>query len=234
MEKTNQYYCACDWQAGRQEDKWSVRSDLKLLRLFLISLVEPVPLQTNDSLYWEQGERCVAVLSCFPAHAKISTAGMLMTLSKRRRPLSLLLLMAALRATHPLMQNHIIGVCICLCVRTLCICNHSSVGTDPSPSVLSCRLVRINTLSHMCSFPKSHSHMCTLNKTLNTICMHTQTHTHTTSTTPSYQLKQILSLCPPSSNTATGWGHDSCQVDGVSWFITPIAFVLPNQASRIH
>ncbi len=58
---------------------------------------------------------------------------------------------------------------------------------------------------------------------------HTHTYTRTTSTTPSYQLKQILSPCPPSSNTATGWGHDSCQVDGVNWFITAIAFTLPNQ-----
>lgn len=177
MEKTNQYYSACDWQAGKQEDKWSVRNDLKLLRLFLISLVESVPLQTNDSLYWEQGESCVAVLSCFPMHAKISTAGMLMTLSKRCRLLSLLLLMAALTATHSLVQNHIIGVCICLCIDTLCIYTHSRIGTGPSLSMLSCRLVNINMLSHMCSFPKSHSHTCTLNKTLNTICMHTHTHT---------------------------------------------------------
>lgn len=149
-----------------------------------------------------------------------------MTLSKRWRPLSLPLLMAALRATHSLVQNHIIGVRICLCIHTLC--DHSSMGAEPSLSVLSSRLcIYVNTLSHMGSFPKSHSRICTLSKTLNTICMHT--HTRTTSATPSYQLKQILSLCPPSSNTATGWGHDSCQVDGVSWFITAIAFILPNQ-----
>lgn len=54
-------------------------------------------------------------------------------------------------------------------------------------------------------------------------------HIHTSFTAAGYQLKQILSLRPPSSNAATGWGHDSCQVDGVSWFIAAITFILPNQ-----
>lgn len=100
----------------------------------------------------------------------------------------MLLFMAAVSVIHSHTQAHGIGLCTCTCSRTLCIDNHSSARTDPWLSSLSCILVYIVVL-----FAEV-THTLTINKH-KYVCSHK--HTHSTSTTPSYQLKQILSFSPP-------------------------------------
>lgn len=136
----------------------------------------------------QRAGRCVAVLSCFPVHAKISTAGMLTTPSWSCRPL-----------------------------KQSCILGHTLAPLKSHYRCVFCRLLASIITGAVRTFPKA-----PLNKHAHTQVQPLQLR--------AISLNKYCSPCPPTSKTVTGWGHDSCQVDRVSWFIAAIAaLILPNQ-----
>lgn len=125
-QKTNHDGCACEWQAGRREDKWSVRNDLRPAEVWLWA---------SDK--WQAvlgAERCVAVLSCFPTHAKISTAGMLMTPSESCRPLGALQVMDALGGPHTRSCRITSQACVFISIKSVSV--HAHVQTCIQDHVL--------------------------------------------------------------------------------------------------